>query len=334
MLMDGPFSSVDIRVSRSTFHGKILPVKHLTNQGSVWDGISIKAAVPLEVSYTAADRDLLSVTLVIYALAMITTALYICIYRIMGQSQGRWIPRWLTLKRMEFVACFLCFLLTSLSIAGGVRHVQGAFLAPTFIGCATFLVLLSQLLLTLGRRRQLTGPFNQWQKRTMTAQGIGVMVAFTYIAGLSSSFVLCSRAHVWPSTMQSQGEVLFIVGTFFHLLLSSGYACSLWAHLYLVRRQSTGEAISPAVANEPRVSAPPREPLPTVHESSRESLRSESQEATECIVCMDELRNTVLVPCGHLALCNACAKNIASSRRPLCPVCNAAVDDLCLVYNA
>jgi len=134
MLMDGPFSSVDIRVSRSTFHGKILPVKHLTNQGSVWDGISIKAAVPLEVSYTAADRDLLSVTLVIYALAMITTALYICIYRIMGQSQGRWIPWWLTLKRMEFVACFLCFLLTSLSIAGGVRHVQGAFLAPTFIG--------------------------------------------------------------------------------------------------------------------------------------------------------------------------------------------------------
>jgi len=42
----------------------------------------------------------------------------------------------------------------------------------------------------------------------------------------------------------------------------------------------------------------------------------------ECVVCLDAEPAVVLVPCGHLCLCQSCADLL---RAPQCPICRAAV---------
>ena len=43
--------------------------------------------------------------------------------------------------------------------------------------------------------------------------------------------------------------------------------------------------------------------------------------ATECVVCMNAEKTVVLVPCGHLCICEGCAQKIAGA----CPICRAEV---------
>ncbi len=43
-------------------------------------------------------------------------------------------------------------------------------------------------------------------------------------------------------------------------------------------------------------------------------------EDTLCVVCMETERNTVMVPCGHLVLCEGCSKGIT-----VCPMCRDEV---------
>ncbi len=40
-----------------------------------------------------------------------------------------------------------------------------------------------------------------------------------------------------------------------------------------------------------------------------------------CVVCLDNHRNTVFVPCGHLVTCNACSIEINE-----CPICRRHID--------
>lgn len=46
-------------------------------------------------------------------------------------------------------------------------------------------------------------------------------------------------------------------------------------------------------------------------------------EDTACIACMEVARDTIIVPCGHLVLCQSCAKGITT-----CPMCRMAVSEL------
>ena len=40
----------------------------------------------------------------------------------------------------------------------------------------------------------------------------------------------------------------------------------------------------------------------------------------ECVVCLENQRTTALIPCGHRAVCNTCARDMKE-----CPLCRAAV---------
>ena len=44
-----------------------------------------------------------------------------------------------------------------------------------------------------------------------------------------------------------------------------------------------------------------------------------------CVVCMDNERSCLYVPCNHLAVCAECDADIMAACLP-CPVCNAAID--------
>jgi hypothetical protein len=44
-------------------------------------------------------------------------------------------------------------------------------------------------------------------------------------------------------------------------------------------------------------------------------------DAQLCVVCMEEMRSIVLVPCGHLALCKDCCEHIIVQQQGQCPMC-------------
>jgi Zinc finger, C3HC4 type (RING finger) len=43
---------------------------------------------------------------------------------------------------------------------------------------------------------------------------------------------------------------------------------------------------------------------------------------SECVICMCETRDTLILPCRHLCLCNSCADNLRYQANN-CPICRA-----------
>merc|ERR1711959_809747 len=62
--------------------------------------------------------------------------------------------------------------------------------------------------------------------------------------------------------------------------------------------------------------------------SQAEGARETCQAAC-CVICMDNLVNTVCLPCRHLALCSECGMsgNVSS-----CPICRCPVEDKMVVF--
>ena len=44
------------------------------------------------------------------------------------------------------------------------------------------------------------------------------------------------------------------------------------------------------------------------------------QKGVECVICMCEIRNTLILPCRHLCLCRICAVNLRIQSNN-CPIC-------------
>jgi hypothetical protein len=49
------------------------------------------------------------------------------------------------------------------------------------------------------------------------------------------------------------------------------------------------------------------------------------EDAHLCVVCMEEPRSIVLVPCGHMALCKECCEHIMQEKKE-CPMCCQLVE--------
>lgn len=71
-----------------------------------------------------------------------------------------------------------------------------------------------------------------------------------------------------------------------------------------------------------------KEQLHQLHKM-QEEIR-EKQEQSTCVVCMDREINVVLIPCGHLIMCNHCAESLASKK---CPTCRQTISQVVKVYN-
>lgn len=61
------------------------------------------------------------------------------------------------------------------------------------------------------------------------------------------------------------------------------------------------------------------------------SITDESKK--ECIICMGEEPNSVLIPCGHLGLCITCAREVQRNSKR-CPVCRADINQVHQVYES
>ena len=64
---------------------------------------------------------------------------------------------------------------------------------------------------------------------------------------------------------------------------------------------------------------PPPEPSQTIGPSATQPAASNSEESI-CVVCMSAPRSIVLIPCGHLAVCQSCY-----TRLQQCPVCRSVI---------
>jgi len=61
---------------------------------------------------------------------------------------------------------------------------------------------------------------------------------------------------------------------------------------------------------------------------------NKERENTEiCKVCLDNKRNVILIPCGHIALCNICANELKQQQLP-CPICRGEFTKIQQVFFA
>lgn len=52
-----------------------------------------------------------------------------------------------------------------------------------------------------------------------------------------------------------------------------------------------------------------------------------------CVVCLENPRDEVLVPCGHMVLCHFCCEGILASTNE-CPMCRVQIEDHCVIDPA
>jgi hypothetical protein len=55
-------------------------------------------------------------------------------------------------------------------------------------------------------------------------------------------------------------------------------------------------------------------------DESGQSIGSSAEGMAECVVCLDEEQNHIVVPCGHFCLCEGCASKVGAAGGE-CPVC-------------
>lgn len=72
--------------------------------------------------------------------------------------------------------------------------------------------------------------------------------------------------------------------------------------------------------------------LQKLHEAQRALLasRREETDASMCVVCLQERRSVVLLPCRHLSVCRGCA---AHQSLRTCPLCRTRIADRLDVYD-
>ncbi|KAG8212648.1 hypothetical protein J437_LFUL018871 [Ladona fulva] len=70
--------------------------------------------------------------------------------------------------------------------------------------------------------------------------------------------------------------------------------------------------------------------LGTGHSSERKSIVDEIEEVHLCVVCRDNPKELILLPCGHVCICEDCLQPIKSK----CPVCRAEVKSVNTAYIA
>jgi len=56
------------------------------------------------------------------------------------------------------------------------------------------------------------------------------------------------------------------------------------------------------------------------------------EEEVQCVVCMDERKQHVMMPCMHMCVCGVCAQRLLDAQTPLCPVCRTPVESTMRVF--
>ena len=72
-------------------------------------------------------------------------------------------------------------------------------------------------------------------------------------------------------------------------------------------------------------------PLMSQQSASKDSINDDDDDSNDCVVCTDAKRDVVLVPCGHVALCQKCAGSLLVKK---CPICSSAITQVVKQFHA
>eukprot|EP01114_Cavostelium_apophysatum_P002560 TRINITY_DN1227_c0_g1_i1.p1 TRINITY_DN1227_c0_g1~~TRINITY_DN1227_c0_g1_i1.p1 ORF type:complete len:425 (+),score=107.88 TRINITY_DN1227_c0_g1_i1:59-1333(+) len=93
-----------------------------------------------------------------------------------------------------------------------------------------------------------------------------------------------------------------------------------------------------AAANDDADGQSPAKKQKTEHDnasSSSSNSKEEEDDSKECKVCMDNPINTVLVPCGHLCVCESCSQLLTKNKHSaLCPICKGKIKSVVKTFLA
>lgn len=96
----------------------------------------------------------------------------------------------------------------------------------------------------------------------------------------------------------------------------------------------------PAAAKQPAAAAQVHHPGPRpAGAATLENIRAamedifmdeEGGDEHLCVICLENARDEVLVPCGHMVLCQACCVNVMETTNE-CPMCREKIEDHCTI---
>jgi hypothetical protein len=96
-----------------------------------------------------------------------------------------------------------------------------------------------------------------------------------------------------------------------------------------------GEAVPVAVNNNNAANNNNNEVA--VHAAKKQKNSDEkatvTKEDEECKICYESNINTVIVPCGHMCVCEACSKMLLASQKSACPICNQKIQQIIKTYS-
>lgn len=88
-------------------------------------------------------------------------------------------------------------------------------------------------------------------------------------------------------------------------------------------------------SNSPTTAATPTSPPVSSTRTTTASAEPLTPDSQECVLCMDKAATHVMVPCGHVCLCDTCATPGSLMRlHRQCPICRAAIQQTVRIYGA
>lgn len=67
------------------------------------------------------------------------------------------------------------------------------------------------------------------------------------------------------------------------------------------------------------------------HSKPVSPTRAHPDDGSLCVVCVDVPANHVIIPCGHVCLCDICSKH-SNSSMSLCPICRTPAERIMQVF--
>ena len=61
-------------------------------------------------------------------------------------------------------------------------------------------------------------------------------------------------------------------------------------------------------------------------EEGQEAIEDDNPDA-ECMICLSDPKDTLIMPCGHFCVCETCGKSLVESKHS-CPVCRGHISSM------
>ncbi len=68
-----------------------------------------------------------------------------------------------------------------------------------------------------------------------------------------------------------------------------------------------------------------------IYNNRSDSGKDENRSLESCLLCLQKIGDSVLLPCRHLCVCDSCAQMLSSKKSP-CPLCHGPVESMIKIF--